>query len=114
MNASRPITDCNTHTFLCMVYLVAFILLQIPSDEMLADAEHLFSIVRCDAEFEGVMKYLDHHQATDAVYEAIKMLQTAPKPDVEAAQIQYLDLSPEVCQYVILGYEHVCTSSMPL
>ena len=50
----------------------------------------------CDAEFNGVMKCLDHHKATDAVYEAVKMLQTAPpKPDVEA---ECLDLSPEVCK----------------
>ena len=80
---------------------------------MLADVEHLFSIVMCDAEFEGVMKYLDHHQATDAVYEAVKMLQTAPpKPDDETERIQYLDLSPEVSKYVIPTYEHVCTSFM--
>ena len=66
---------------------------------MHADAEHLFSIVMCDAEFNGVMKCLDHHKATDAVYEAVEMLQTAPpKPDVEAECIQCLDLSPEVCK----------------
>lgn len=93
-----------------MVYLAAFVLLQIPPEEMFADAEHLFSIVMCDAEFEGVMKNLDHHQATDAVYEAVKMLQTAPpKPDDEA---ECLDLSPKVCKCVVLGYEHVCTSSI--
>lgn len=76
--------------------------MQVSPDELVADAEHLFSIVMCDAEFVGVMKRLDHHQATDAVYEAVKMLQTAPtpppKPDDEAERIQYLDLSSEVMQ----------------
>ena len=64
---------------------------------MHADAEHLFSIVMCYAKFSDVMRGLDHHKATDAVYEAVKMLQTAPpKPDVEAKSIQCLDLTPEV------------------
>ena len=98
---------------LCMIYSVAFVLLQISPEEMLEDVEHLFSLVMCDAEFVGVMKNLDHHQATDAVYEAVKVLQTAPpKPDDETERIQYLDISPEVSKYVMLGYEHVCTSSM--
>lgn len=63
---------------------------------MHADAEHLFSILMCYAKFSDVMKCLDHHKAADAVYEAVKMLRTAPpKPNIEA---ECLDLSPEVCK----------------
>ena len=60
------------------------------------DALHLFAIVLCDAEFEGQMKNLAHHEATDAVYEAIKMLLTAPEPAVEQERLEFQDLSPPV------------------
>jgi len=50
--------------------------------------------VFCDPEFEGLMGNLTHHDATDAVFEAIKMVQTAPEPATEEEKL--LDLSPEV------------------
>ena len=66
---------------------------QISPDELQSDAEQLFAIVECDAEFEGIMQDLDHHRATDAVYEAVRMLHMAPEPE---ERLEYLDLSPEV------------------
>ena len=42
------------------------------------------------------MENLTHHDATDAVYEAIRMLQTAPEPATEEEKLELLDLSPEV------------------
>ena len=70
--------------------------IQISPEELVSDAEQLFTIVMCDAEFDGVMKDLEHHQATNAVYDAVKMLQTAPEPDVETDRMEFMDLSPEV------------------
>ena len=76
--------------------MYTYFVVQISPKELELDAWHIFSIVRCDPEFEGLMKNLTHHQATDAVYEALKVLQNAPEPDVGADRIEFLDLSPEV------------------
>ena len=48
----------------------------------------------CDPEFEGVMKDIEHHQAKDAVHEAVNMLHAAPDPESEVERIEYLN--PEV------------------
>ena len=57
----------------------------------------------CDPEFEGLMKEMDHHQARDAVYEALKVLQTTPEPDANAERIEFIDLSAEVsCIYILI------------
>ena len=74
---------------------------QISPEELTSDADHIFSIAMCDPEFEGLMKEIDHHQARDAVYEALKVLQTTPEPDVNAERIEFIDLSAEVSNGVI-------------
>ena len=83
---------------------------QISPHELQSDAEQLFAIVECDAEFEGVMQNLEHHTATEAVYEAVRMLHAAPEPD---EKIEYQNLSPEVgqshIQYVmVLSHCPIC------
>ena len=74
--------------------------------ELETDAEQVFAIVVCDAEFEGIMKELDHHKAKDAVHEAVNMLHTSPGPDPEAERLEYLDISPEVC--TVYTHCHPC------
>ena len=55
------------------------------------------------------MESLTHHDATDAVYEAIKMLQTAPEPATEEEKLELLDLSQEVFIHSICQPTHVST-----
>ena len=91
------------------VHFVVVIDQQISPEELQSDAEVLFAIVERDAEFEGIMRDIDHHKATDAVYEAVKVLHTASEPDTEAERIEFLDLSSEVCVCVC-----VCVNDRPI
>ena len=65
-------------------------------EELLSDAEHIFSIAMCDPEFEGLMKNINHSRATDAVSEALRVLQTTPEPEVKLERIEFIDISSEV------------------
>ena len=72
-------------------------ILQYPLHELRMDTQHVFSLIVCDPEFEGLLKTLTHQEAMNAVVEAINLLYTAPGPQEEGGQ---LDLTPEGCMVV--------------
>ena len=57
------------------------------------------SLVMCDPKFEGLLQSLTHHEAMQAVTEALNLLHSAPGPQDEGDQ---LDLTPEGCMVVSL------------
>ena len=63
------------------------------------DTAHVFSLIRCDPKFEGLLQNLTHQEAMQAVSEAFNLLHTAPGPQEEGGQ---LDLTPEGCMVVSL------------
>ena len=78
-------------------------LAQVSLEELQSDAEELFTIVVHDPEFEGIMADIDHHQAKDAVYEAVQVLHTAPEPHQNTELIEHVDISAEVhIQYMCM------------
>ena len=77
---------------------------QVSPEELQSDAEEVFAIAVCDPEFEGVMKDIGHHEARDAVYEAVSALHTAPEPDTDGDHMEYYNISAEV-QYTCT---HIC------
>ena len=81
------------------------VVMQVSPEELQSDAEEVFAIAECDPEFEGIMRELEHHQAKDAVYEAVEKLHTSPEPDPEAERIEFISITPEVypCQQCPLG-----------
>ena len=75
-----------------------FSLLQIPPKELQSDADEVFKIAVCNPEFDGIMKNLEHQQASDAVHEAVNMLHSAPEPP-EAPEPKYIQISEAVGVY---------------
>ena len=80
----------------CVYILLSMCVVQVSPEELQSDAEEVFAIAVCDPEFEGVMKDIGHHEARDAVYEAVSALHTAPEPDTDGDHMEYYNISAEV------------------
>ena len=68
-------------------------------DELRMDTAHIFNLIMCDPKYEGLLQTLTHHDAMQAVTEALNLLHVAPGPHEEGGQ---LDLTPEGCMVVSL------------
>ena len=58
-------------------------LLQYSLEELHLDTDCLFGLVLSDPEFEGLLPNLSHYGALQAVAEAMRVLCTAPAPQVQ-------------------------------
>ena len=57
-------------------------ILQYSLDELHRDTDSLFDLVLCDQQFEGLLPSLSHSSAVQAVAEAMRVLHSAPAPQV--------------------------------
>ena len=65
-------------------------ILQYSLDELHWDADSLFDLVLCDQQFEDLLPSLSHSSAVQAVAEAMRVLHSAPAPQVQWAVTQWL------------------------
>ena len=64
--------------------------LQYSLDELRQDIDYLFKLVLSDQQFEGLLPSLSHFTATQAVAEAMRVLHSAPVPQVLWVVTQYI------------------------
>ena len=68
-------------------------ILQYSLDELHRDTDSLFDLVLCDQQFEGLLPSLSHSSAVQAMAEAMRVLHSAPAPQVQWAVTQCIWLA---------------------
>ena len=68
-------------------------ILQYSLDELRRDTDSLFDLVLCDPQFNGLLPSLSHSSAVQAVAEGMRVLHSAPAPQVQWAVTQRIWLA---------------------
>ena len=86
--------------------------LQYSIDELYLDTDCLFDLVLSDPELEGLLPNLSHSAAVEAVEEAMRVLHSAPAPQVQWAGIIISDLAVSLCTLTLKDILSICMHAM--
>ena len=80
--------------------------LQNSLDELHLDTKSLFELVLSDPQFEGLLPNLSHSAAVQAVAEAMRVLHSAPAPQVQWADCVSEAMSDSISAFCYLELQH--------